>query len=294
MTYAIPDLFWNRAAIADHAAVMVGICMAFAVAYAWQHRRILYLTGWFWISSFFVVNRTGILGSFGALAGFVLNRYRIKSLPIIAGLFMAGLAIFMYIDTLRQHLFDNPYKVNPVYYMKNPLQIDIQNIDDSGRFEIWEIVMERFFRPNPLIGSGLGSTQNWFYTIDYTRIKVEHSSYVRLLCDTGLIGCGLYVASLLSFIIIALKPIKREKNKDELFAQYAVCGSVAAIICCMGFDNIINYQLAANQYPFAIGGIYLGLIDKPVKANGDNEQWPVLSEENRTVQNQTRRTLNSY
>ena len=275
ITYAFSGLFWNRAAVADHAAVMGGICLAFAVAYGWQHNRYLYLSLWFWMSSFFVINRTGILGLFGGLAGFVFGRYQAKSLPYIVCLFMVGLAIFLYSDILRQNLFIDSNSVDPGYFMRNPMQIDLNNIDSSGRFKLWEIVLDEFFWPDPLIGSGLGSTQYWLYTSGFFRIQVEHSTYVRLLSDTGLIGFSLYVSSLLSFLFIVIMPTNKDKDQDKLFAQYATCGAVGAIICCMGFDNILNYQLVANQYPFAIGGIYLGLRDGKIPlVKNKPKKWP--------------------
>ena len=39
----------------------------------------------------------------------------------------------------------------------------------------------------------------------------------------------------------------------------AAFSSIPAYLVCMGFDNVLNYVLAAGQYPLAFSGIAIGL-----------------------------------
>ena len=55
---------------------------------------------------------------------------------------------------------------------------------DNGRIILWERAVSVFYE-SPLFGKGLG-----YMTLTYG--KATHNTYLQLLCETGLFGCGLF------------------------------------------------------------------------------------------------------
>jgi len=81
---------------------------------------------------------------------------------------------------------------------------------------------------------------------------------VRLLCDTGLIGCALFVAVVLGCLFQGIQ-IARSSSAVEVGAMGAASAAVAAAtLFIMGFDTAINCALPVMQYPFALLGMALG------------------------------------
>lgn len=135
---------------------------------------------------------------------------------------------------------------------------------------MWTEVLNRFFWPDPLLGSGLGSTQVWFYSgtakqVLYTNLKVEHSEYVKLAADTGVIGLGLYIAMHLTAWGTALLAHRRSKtDAARIFSIAALCG-LPVFWICMAFDNALLYVLPVAQLPTAFAAIASALSFIPIK-----------------------------
>jgi hypothetical protein len=253
-------IIWACAAFADHTAIL-GVA---ALAY-WRIFRptwALSLGIWYGISPVLVGIRTGI-GAFaiGGSALALLTARKSLAIPVIVGLYLLAGASILLVPSMREHMFFNPDAVDTREALLRPDKVSIDNIDSSGRFAMWKTVLDKFFWPNPALGSGLGATQHWFYSGGFgpRRVKVEHSEYVRLLSDTGIVGLGLFLLTIFSSIAASWQAYRHKPRPVVRFLAVCVVASFPALLFCMGFDNVLNYVLPATQYPFAFVGLLFGL-----------------------------------
>lgn len=257
-------LFWPRATFADHAAIMVGVILVVLWAYKGYmpaRSRKLYGMGvvWLILSPLVVANRTGLLATSAAISGYAIARYRAKALPAIAGLFLLGVAVFVLVPELRGSTFYNEDSVEFSNVLRG--EIDTSNIDSSGRFAMWEDLLERFYEPDPLMGSGLGAVQEHLYSSPFgSDLKVAHSDYVTLLCDVGLIGLILYLLAAVSALVLAMRYVWTGVTMELRAAAALVLGAFLSSLSATGFDNVFNYTLPVHSLPFAFTGILLGMV----------------------------------
>ncbi len=259
-TFLAASLFWAYAAFADHTAILGMVALAY-----WRTFRsagALALGGWYGLSPVLQGIRAGI-GGFGLGASFFIVRAFRKPLAMVmlVGLYGAVASALFLVPEVRQHMFVPSASVDPRQAMLRPDMISMEDINTSGRFELWRVVMADFFWPNPLCGSGLGSTQAWFYggSFGQNKVRVEHSSYVRLLADTGLIGFSLFLATMIACFASGWRAYRQAGSPPVRFFALSVLTTFPALAFCMGFDNLFNYVLPATQYPFALAGILFGL-----------------------------------
>jgi len=258
-------LFWPRATFADHAAIMVGVILVVLWAYRGYmpaRSRRVYGIGLLWLilSPLVVACRTGLLATSAAVSGYALVRYRAKALPMIGGLLLLGIAVVVFIPQVRANTFYSDDHVEFSSVLRG--EIDTSNIDSSGRFAMWEDLLDRFYHPDPLMGSGLGSVQEHLYSKAMLEagLQVAHSDYVTLLCDTGLIGLVLYLVASLSALGLALRYIWTETVMMEIrVASALILVALPASLCATAFDNVFNYTLPVHSLPFAFTGILLGM-----------------------------------
>ncbi|MBN1346447.1 MAG: O-antigen ligase family protein [Phycisphaerae bacterium] len=267
LCWAASDVFWHAAAFADHASLMGALSLIFWRAS--RKSRYLALGVFFGLSSIFAGIRTGIAAFGVGVSCFVLFGFRRHvAIPLLLGVYVVTAASLFLIPSVREHMFFNARKVAASELIVRPDRLSTDQVDSSGRFEMWDVVLRRFFDPNPLLGSGLGTTQAWFYSGAYGRARVEHSSYVRLLADTGLIGFLLYCGTMLSCMGVAWRCLRRSPpGTVRIVAMFVLCG-FPAVMVCMAFDNVLNYALAVGQYPFALTGLMLALAGKPAVCRG--------------------------
>jgi hypothetical protein len=253
VTWTASKYLWAVAAYADYAALM---CV-FALV-CWRYfgqRRYLVLALALGANSAFIGVRTGLLATAVGVCLFLMLEYRRRALPWLIGLAAVLMGIFAFVPEFRDKMFINTSGVRAHDVLVNPGSISLDQINSSGRFEMWEVVLDRFFAPNPIMGAGLGSTQQWFYSGGYGDLRVEHSEFVRLLADTGLVGVGLYLLAMLSAMCAMWRTYRTHDNRlVQYLALFAFCAFPTYMVC-MAFDNVINYTLCAAQYPFALAGI---------------------------------------
>jgi hypothetical protein len=272
-------VFWPRATFADHAAIMVGVILI--VLWIYKGRmpvlsRRIYTVGVIWLilSPLAVASRTGLLATAAAISGYAVARYRVKALPMIGGLFLLGVAVFVFVPQVRANTFYTTDDVEFSGILRG--EVDTSNIDSSGRFAMWEDLLDRFYRPDPLMGSGLGAVQSHLYTkaaID-GGLQAAHSDYVTLLCDTGLVGLLLYLSVALSAVCLAARYVWAGPTVELRAGAALVLVSFLASLCATGFDNVFNYTLPVHSLPFAFTGILLGMVTKaPSFTTGNPWLW---------------------
>ncbi len=254
--WAVAPLFWVGAAFADYTAIMSGLALACWRCFG-QHRYLV-LACALATSSAFLTVRTGVLATAVGISACLWIEYRWRAIPLIGVAVLGTGALLTMLPEFKSKMF---VPGSQVALAGGPValgQLDVQQIDSSGRFVLWDKVLQRFFRPAPYLGSGLGSTQAWFSAGNETTAKVEHSEYVRLLCDTGLIGLTLYVVSLLACAVTSYRIAREATDAVGLYVAVAAFSAVPAYLVCMGFDNVLNYALPAAQYPMALAGFANG------------------------------------
>jgi len=272
-------VFWPRATFADHAAIVVGVSLV--VLWAYQgcvpaSSRRLYILGivWLILSPLVVASRTGLLATVAAISGYTVARFRAKALPAVGGLALFSAAAFVFVPELRTNTFYDPGDVELNDVLKG--DVDLENVDSSGRFALWEELMDRFYYPDPWMGSGIGSVQEHLYTLAelHGGLRVAHSDYVTLLCDVGLVGLLLYLSAAVSVLGLAGKCVFSGATAELRAGAALVLASFLASLCAAGFDNVFNYTLPVHSLPFAFTGILLGIMhNSPSFAVADPWLW---------------------
>lgn len=81
----------------------------------------------------------------------------------------------------------------------------------------------KIFATNPLIGRGLGSTDNLYPTVQpfYYTSRYVHSHVLQVLADQGLLGCIAFLAFLGGVLWLLLRRLKKER--DALAAMLLAC-----------------------------------------------------------------------
>jgi hypothetical protein len=270
-------IFWPRPTFADHAAIMLGVILVVLwiyQAYVPASSRRIYLCGMVWLvlSPLAVACRTGLLATIAAISGYAVVRYRALALPAIGGLFLLGAAAFLFIPGFWGETFYNAEGVTFSGILQG--DIDVKNINSTGRFATWEVLLEKFYVPSPLLGSGLGAVQADMYTAaDAYGIKAAHCEYVTLLCDTGWVGLLLYLGAVVGACGVAVRCLRFPVTAERRAAAALVVTSFLACLCAMGFDNVFLYTLPVHSLPFAFTGILLGLIRNHPGPVIENPWW---------------------
>ena len=179
-----------------------------------------------------------------ALKGF--SRYLLP----LAGI-VALPALFILNQRFRERMFygDEGGSVDAV--LNNPLA-EIQHIHGSGRFDAWDIILNKFFLPNPAVGSGIGATQHYFYSQIGGGIGVIHSEYVRLLSEVGVLGLGLFLVTILVYLAQLINTFRSSSNAETKKYALAGIGGVVAYVIFMATDNAFDYVTQLGIYVFSM------------------------------------------
>jgi hypothetical protein len=267
---AMSHVFVGYAVLADYCAVMAGLVL---VAWAtFGKRRYLALFLLVAITPVAYGIRTGIVAASVAIAAFGIAVFRARALPIVAAVYvLACLALFA-IPSMRDYMFFDPSRTDALEIMQKPHEIEVDNINTNGRFEMWAWALKEFWEPHPLIGSGTGASQEELYAEGPGGVRVVHSSYVRLLCDVGLIGLTLYALAVISCMLHANGLWRKSPSPVARWCALAVLCAFPAVLACMAFDNMFDYGLAAGQYPYAFAGLMLAAHRRAARRNRGRRQ----------------------
>ena len=215
-------------------ALKIGLVGLFAIAVMLGNTRIT-------IGAMFV--------SFSILLFFLFKGFIRYSLPL-SGI-VALPALFILNPQFRERMFYGEEGRSTDAVLNNPLAA-LQHIHGSGRFDAWDIVLNKFFLPNPLIGSGIGTTQHYFYSQMGGGIGVIHSEYVRLLSEVGLLGLGLFVVAILAYLTHLIKTFHSSTNPETKKYALAGLGGVVAYVIFMATDNAFDYVNGFGIYVFGM------------------------------------------
>ncbi len=168
---------------------------------------------------------------------------------------MIGLpALFLLSDTFKNRMFYGANKITLTSFIGNPFSV-LDHLHGSGRFGAWRDVLKNFFEPSPFIGSGIGATQNYYYSNLGGGLGVIHSEYIRLLAEVGLAGLGFFAIAALAYLLRLLK-IYREAPRSAA-GKYALAaiGGLVAYLIFMATDNAFDYVAAFGNFVFGLIGM---------------------------------------
>ena len=258
---------WSGAAFTDHSAIITSIALIW-----WSvtnKKRYLLAALLLCIATVLAGNRTGITATVIGISLFLTFRYgTIKSIPFLFCAYIIGMSILFLYPDVQQRMFFDPSTVDANNIIRDPTRIDFDNIRTSGRSLIWEDLLNKFWRPQPITGAGLGAVQNYLYSpMNMYGANHPHSSYIEISCDTGIIGLVLFISIYLACLLTAYRVFLNDTHPYARIASAFVFCTVPSLFFIMGFDGAISCATAVMQYSFIFTGIAVGL------SRQDHEQY---------------------
>ena len=165
---------------------------------------------------------------------------------------MAALpAIFLFNDTLRHRMFKGGHIPSLNTIASNP-SIALENVHGSGRFDAWGNILDTFFMPNPLFGSGAGTTQHYLYTHPFMGLNAIHSEYVRILAELGFFGIILLILSFAAYALRLQTTHKRSQEPSARKYSLGALGGLCVYVVFMATDNAIDYVTSCGIFVFTM------------------------------------------
>jgi O-antigen ligase len=159
-------------------------------------------------------------------------------------------ALFLLSETFRRRMFKNQDGISLDMFTRDP-SAALDQIHGSGRFDHWAYVMKTFFDPHPLFGSGIGTTQHFFYT-HQLGLSVIHSDYVRLLAEVGLIGFVLVVLAFMAYMVRLRRIYRQARTSQTRTYALSAVGSLVVYLIFMATDNAIDYVTSSGIFVFCL------------------------------------------
>lgn len=164
---------------------------------------------------------------------------------------MAALpAIFLLNNDLRYRMFKGG-QIPSVDAISSDPSVALEHVHGSGRFDAWRNILETFFVPNPLLGSGTGTTQHYLYTHP-TGLNAIHSEYVRVLAELGICGFMLLVLALTAYALRLWTTYRRSQEPYARKYSLAALGGLFVYVVFMATDNAIDYVTSCGIFVFTM------------------------------------------
>jgi O-antigen ligase len=179
------------------------------------------------------------------------------ALPSVAVFGLA--ALFLLSDRFKSRMFIGSDNVSFSTIVNDPITA-MAHVHGSGRFGAWEIILEKYFNPSPIIGSGAGASQHFFYNylID-SEMGVIHSEYIRILSEVGIVGLFLFVLAIFRYIKYLI--IIYHENNIIMKYPLAAIGAITSYLVFFATDNGIDYVLQLGIYVFTLIGMSIKAIE---------------------------------
>ncbi len=254
----LASMMWWGPAILDFMPVVISIALAYYAIF--NKKQYLKYIPLFILPAVLGTNRTGLLAASITIAVLSLIRYKLQSVPYVAVATAIFVGVLLYVPEFREKMFFEK-GMTTEEILENRDALTSEDIDSSGRFSMWEWSLDNFYKGKELMGSGLGNLQAVFYSHQHPfgKLEVVHNDYVQILCDTGLIGLGLYASIVISLALHAILIFYKENDLMIKFCAIVAASSMTGLAVAMYTDNVVNYSLMTLSYPYAIYGMLIGL-----------------------------------
>lgn len=199
------------------------------------------------IGALFLASSAMLFLSLRGIARFALPLGGLVGLP----------TLFLLSERFRNRMFYGGDNISIGSVMSDP-SYALDHVHGSGRFPAWAQFLHQFFEPSPIIGSGVGATQHYFYTHAVTGLGVIHSEYIRLLCEVGVLGLVLFLLASIGYLLRLLYTYNQ--SRSHLVRQYtlAAIGGLISYLVFLATDNGFDY---VSQFGIFVFG-YIGMSDK--------------------------------
>jgi len=257
----VPGVFWNGTAAAINFISLMVFCLTLFF-FTDAKKKYFFLTLLFLPPCFIWVFRTSIMGSIVALGAFFFIKYRLKSLPILIAIGIAGVVAVFTIPSLYEKMFKKEQHVTIEQFREG--NVTMENVNTNGRESVWDNMMAKFYEPHKAVGSGTGTAQYYMYTNsgEFGGIRIVHSDFIQMLCDNGLVGLVLY--ALIALFIFLHSFIVYHSTDDVPLKMCALTAgaTILGVVATCYSDNTVNYSMATLSMPFGFYGMMLGLLQK--------------------------------
>lgn len=232
----------------------------------WMTKKKIYILCALWLilSTILESVRTGLGGMFLVGLSYYFFKHKLKSIPYIALAISIFIGIIIFVPEVNQKMFgDKAGKIKAQdIIQKDALSLD--NIQTSGRNYIWDMNLQKFYAPHPLVGSGLGTAVNFMKerAAKERTIALLHNDYVQILCETGIIGIILLTIFYLAIIykVFHYTWIVRSSVWVKISGVMAI-SSMVGIAFSMFFDNVVSHSMTSLINPFIFIGFFLKFIE---------------------------------
>lgn len=257
-----PGVFWYGTARAINFISMCVFSLALFYYTDEKKKNLLYAI-LFMIPCFIWVFRTSIMGSLVAIMAFYFIKYRMRSLPIIAGVMIAGVMAVFFIPSLHQKMFKDS-STNIDQFKSSSVSMD--DVNTNARAAMWEHLEKRFYQGHEMTGSGTGSVQQYMYNNRiFGGLKVPHSDFVQMRCDNGLISIILYAIIALLVFYDCFRTHHTTNHTGVKICSIVAGASMMGVFVTLYSDNVVNYSMATLSMPFGFYGMMLGLKQNEIK-----------------------------
>ncbi len=266
----IPGVFWYGTAQAIHFISIMIFCLAIAY-FTNERRKYLILAGVFLLPCFVWVLRTSIMGSGIALAAFFFIKYRLRSLPILLGLLVAGIIAVFTIPSLHDKMFHGNESITLESFQQGKVTMD--DVETNGRKSMWKYMDKHFYQPHKLTGSGTGTAQNYMYTNKvFGGLRATHSDFVQMKCDNGLIGLVLYLLMVFFVFLHCLRVYHSTSDVATQMCALVAGATILGVTATCYSDNTVNYSMATLSMPWGFYGMMIGLSRRRPDEESEEEE----------------------
>lgn len=257
--FFLANIFITYAGLADYFTSIAGLFLVLA----WITNKKKYYLGFLWLllSTVLEVVRTGLGGLSIVGAMFFFIRYKIKAIPAIFSCIIIFLCIVLYVPQVNEKFFGSNAGYVTIADIVKGDAMSSDNIQTSGRDELWANLLDKFYEPNQISGAGLGASTGYLKdnVRGYTEsdIVLIHSDYVQILCDSGIVGVVLLC---IFYLAVFLKAGKVAFSNGMFYSKITAALSVASmagIAFSMGYDNVVSHSMTSLINPFIFIGFFL-------------------------------------
>jgi O-antigen ligase len=141
-----------------------------------------------------------------------------------------------------------------VTLLSNPAAL-YRTMNWEGRQAFWGVVYQSYLA-SPVFGLGFGASSAILAVMfPMFQNPVVHNDYLRLLCDAGLVGVGLFTLAIFAWLQMS---VRSAFVADRTVREYALpaIGCIAALMIIGITDNVFDYYGPFTQYiGFLCGGV---------------------------------------
>lgn len=257
--FFLGNFFLTYAGLADYFTSIIGLF--FVLNWLTCTNRHNWGALWLLLSTLLEVVRTGLGGISIVGSMFSVIRYKLKAVPYILLFCFMFLGIVLFVPKVNEKFFgDKAGQVTATDIVEGRAMTG-DNIQTSGRDYVWKILLNKFYAPSPVVGSGLGESIHFMkdkkFGLTQTPITLIHSDYVQLLCDTGVIGVLLFG---LFFLVLLLKAGAVALSNNYFYSKIAAAlavASMAGTAFSMGYDNVVSHSMTSLINPFIFIGFFM-------------------------------------